>query len=163
MSFLVAAHTFLTRLNGTETVNRKCHQKPFLDESFPVCLLQLLVCTCTGGVGTGCYGRQTKFGEGNVFTGICCLFGGGIVTSNASLDRSHGRVPPDMRTWVPSPPPLLTSGGHHWRPVQTCSLEGIPTPFPSMVLTPCGSHWNMYGWLADGTHPTGMLSSWIIC
>ena len=26
------------------------------------------------------------------------------------------------QTWDPRPP-LVTSGGHHWRPVQTCSLE----------------------------------------
>ena len=23
-------------------------------------------------------------------------------------------------------PLLVTSGGHHWRPVQTCSLEALP-------------------------------------
>ena len=26
----------------------------------------------------------------------------------------------------PTPSLLLTSGGHHWRPVQTCSLEDLP-------------------------------------
>ena len=25
-------------------------------------------------------------------------------------------------------PLLLTSGGHHWRPVQTCALEDLPLP-----------------------------------
>ena len=49
----------------------------------------------------------------------------------------------------PTPPPipcprdtlplLLTSGGHHWRPVlQTCSLEALPPPPP--VLTYSGGH-----------------------
>ena len=31
----------------------------------------------------------------------------------------------DLRTYTPSPL-LLTSGGHHWRPVQTCSLKDLP-------------------------------------
>ena len=31
---------------------------------------------------------------------------------------------------VPTPPLLLTSGNHHWRPVQTCSLEDLPSPPP---------------------------------
>ena len=39
---------------------------------------------------------------------------------------------------------------------------GIPgTPrdtYPSPVLTPSGSHQNMYSGQAGGTHPTGMLS-----
>ena len=46
----------------------------------------------------------------------------------------------------------MTSGGHHWRHVQTCSLEDI-TPSP---------HWYCHLIVATevyGTHPTGMLSS----
>ena len=50
------------------------------------------------------------------------------------------------QTWGPTPyppttldirsgdlplPPLLTSDGHHWRPVQTCSLEALVPPPPS--------------------------------
>ena len=46
------------------------------------------------------------------------------------------------------PPPgtsdlLLTSGGHQWRLVQTCSLEDLP---PTVLATQAG-----------GMHPTGML------
>ena len=51
------------------------------------------------------------------------------VTSNASWDRSYGRapqskdqvgyVPPDIR---PGDLLLVTSGGDHWRPDQTCSF-----------------------------------------
>ena len=32
-------------------------------------------------------------------------------------------------------PPLLKSGGYHWRPVQTGSLEALPS-----VLTTSGGH-----------------------
>ena len=39
------------------------------------------------------------------------------------------------------PPLLLTSGGHHWRPVQTCSLEDL-TPPPTQVLITSGGHWS---------------------
>ena len=38
-------------------------------------------------------------------------------------------------------PLLLTSGGYYWKPVQTCSLEGLPNP---QVLTPSGSNRNTY-------------------
>ena len=53
-------------------------------------------------------------------------------------------APLDIRpgTSCPSPTPLLlTSGGHHWRPVQTCSPE---IPIPSGV-TSGGGHWSTYG------------------
>ena len=50
--------------------------------------------------------------------------------------------PQDMGLWIPTPPPymgcqipipshlLVTSGGHHCIPVQTCSLENIPIQPP---------------------------------
>ena len=70
-----------------------------------------------------------------------CTQGEGEVTSNASWDRSDGRgplsplffslsIPPNMGPRY-LPPPLLTFGGHHWRPVQTGSLEDLP---PTLVL-----------------------------
>ena len=37
-----------------------------------------------------------------------------------------------------------------------------PSPIPK-VLTPSGGHQNMYTWQADGTHPTGMLSYFVVC
>ena len=43
------------------------------------------------------------------------------------------------------PPPLLTSGGHHWKPVQTCSLEKLKPPSSD-------SHQNMYSWQVGSTH-----------
>ena len=71
-----------------------------------------------------------------------------------TLDITHGTPPPaPVRIWTPDtelPNPLLVkSGGHHWRPVQTCSLEDPP------VLT-SGGH-STYGWQAAGMHSTGML------
>ena len=44
-------------------------------------------------------------------------------------------------------PLLVASGGHHWKLVQTYSLEDPPPP---PVVT--------YDWQAGGTHPTGMFS-----
>ena len=53
--------------------------------------------------------------EGNVLTGVCHMVG---ATSWAP--------------WTyPSPgphPQLVTSGGDHWRPVQTCSSQDLPSP-----------------------------------
>ena len=60
------------------------------------------------------------------------------------------------RTWLPYPSPPAAAG-HHWRPVQICSLEDLSPSPPSVVLTPNVSHRNMYGWKVGGTHPTRML------
>ena len=81
-------------------------------------------------------------------------------------------------TWAPTTSPilspaspclLLTPDGHHWRSVQTCSLEDLPTPTnprpPPPPHTPSGGHRNTHGWQAGDMHPTGMLSchfiSWL--
>ena len=48
---------------------------------------------------------------------------------------------------------LLTSGGHHWRHVQSCSLEALPP-----ASTSNGGHRNTYAWQEAGTHPTGISS-----
>ena len=64
----------------------------------------------------------------------------------------------DMGPWTSDMVPtlLVRSGGHHWRPVQTCSLEEtLPHPFPT-VLKLGGQ--SMYSWQAGSTHPTEMLS-----
>ena len=54
----------------------------------------------------------------------------------------------------PSLPLLLTSGGHHWRSVQTCSLVHLPPPPSPPLLTSSDGH----PWQAGGKHPTGMHS-----
>ena len=104
--------------------------------------------------------------------------GGGVGTSHVSWDRFpplpwtsdlgtylHIRpgdlcATPWHQTWDLPPPLLLTSGGHHWRPVQTCSLEDLPLPQP--VLKSSGGHRNMYSWQMGGTHPIGMLSCYYL-
>ena len=114
------------------------------------------------------YLPQTKLWECNVFTGVCYSvwgWGGNAQMAPGYLpppprDMEPGYLPPtcawDLGAYTPSPL-LLTSGGHHWKPVQTWSLEDLPPPLPP-VLTSSGGHWNMYSWQAGGTHPTGMLS-----
>ena len=62
----------------------------------------------------------------------------GVGTSHASWDSSYGTIPLSPRPGdLLSTPLLLTSGGHHQRPVQTCSLEDLPI-LP--VLTSSGNH-----------------------
>ena len=57
---------------------------------------------------------------------------------------------------VLAPSLLVTSGGYHWRPVETCSLDLTLQP-PPQVLT-SGGHKSTYGWQVGGMYPTGMLS-----
>ena len=77
--------------------------------------------------------------------------GGAHVT--ITLDEMGHGTPniPEMRR-IPIPL-LLTSGGHHWIPVQTCSLEDPPP----LLLTSRDGHRNTYGWQVGCTHPTLML------
>ena len=45
---------------------------------------------------------------------------------------------PRHQTWEPLLCPalmLVTSGGHHYRPVQTCLLEGLPPQYRHLVTT----------------------------
>ena len=90
--------------------------------------------------------------------------GGGIwpitMMSWTSLYRApHPAQAPtslDIRHGIPEPQPqphslLVTSGGHHWGPFQTGSLEDPP------ILT-FGGHRSTYSWQVGGMHPTRMLS-----
>ena len=53
---------------------------------------------------------------------------------------------------------LVTSGGHHWRPVQTYSFQGSGPSFVLQVLT-SWFYWHMYGQhKPGGTHHTGKFS-----
>ena len=94
--------------------------------------------------------RKVMFSQASV----CPQEGWGKVTSNASRDRLHGRVPsysdyvghsllqkrsgrvppsltPDIR---PEDPLLVTSGGDHWWLVQNCSFGPLP-PKQHLVVT----------------------------
>ena len=102
----------------------------------------------------------TKLRKGNVFTGMClsvhrrrwsschyypwCI-GPHCTGPLLALDPSrHG-------TWGPPGLPLLvTSGGHHLRPVQTCSLDLTVQP-PSKVVLTFGDHQSTFDWQSGGT------------
>ena len=51
-------------------------------------------------------------------------------------------------------PLLLASSGHHWRAIQTCSLEDLP----QLVIASGSGHQNRYDLQARSTHPIGMFS-----
>ena len=73
------------------------------------------------------YRPPTKLREGNVFFRVCL-----------SVHRGVPRWPVPMMHWTSQPPPpLVTSGGHHWRPVQTCSLEDSPNLYWHLVAKAC--------------------------
>ena len=71
------------------------------------------------------------------------------------MDRPYPRehtLPPrhTLQPGIPYPL-LLTSGGHLWRPVKTCSIKALPPALPT-VLTSSGGHrsgrytsyWNVF-------------------
>ena len=111
------------------------------------------------------YHLPTKLREGNVFTCVCL-----------SVHREAPLWPLPMIHWTslykdplpnPSPVPLnirhrtpgfspllVTSCGHHCRPIQTCSLEDTPP----LVLTSGATEAHIVGWQVDGMHLTGMFS-----
>ena len=83
-----------------------------------------------------CYRPQTRFREGNVFTGVYLSTGAEYLISNASWNRSHGRVPTSL-PWTSDMgiyPLLATSGGDHWIPVQTCLFGDLTPPPPQQHL-----------------------------
>ena len=57
----------------------------------------------------------------------------------------------------PTPTPLLTSGGHHWRPVQTCLLEDLHPSWYWHLVVATETH-SITNYQEDGTHLTWMLS-----
>ena len=86
------------------------------------------------------YRPPTKIREDNIFTGVChSVWGrevGGWVGNYRKctlplLDTRLGHLPlpsPRHQTWDL---PLLTFGGHHWRLLQTCTLEDLIPPSPT--------------------------------
>ena len=108
------------------------------------------------------YRPSRKLRECNVFSRVCpsvILSRGGSscehcpwciwphCTAPHPLELGPPHQPIHVQTWSPL---LVTPGSHHWRPVQTSSLEDIP---PSPVL-PSGGHRSMCGWEVGSTHPT---------
>ena len=93
-----------------------------------------------------------KLWEGNGFIHVCLsvsLSTGGLPMMHwNSLYRSLPLPCPVHGTsGTPIALQLVTSGSHHWRPVQTCSPQYSPP-----VLT-SGGRWSM----VSSTHPTGIL------
>ena len=135
------------------------------------------------------YRPQTKLWEGNPLTG----WGGpmwalpmiGTYLPHSPSPR-HGTclptpipLPPNMGpVYLPRPPspkhgtcvpipslhmPLATDV---WlSSLKTCSnmFTWGPTPRPTLVLTPNGSHWNTYSYQVGGMHPAGMLTCTELC
>ena len=110
-----------------------------------------------------------KLGEGNVFTGVCHSIGRSLHATITHDALGHGYLPhppppvphlkPDMGptplllTYLvvitgnkgPTPSPLLTFGGYHWKPVQTCSFEDLPSPQPVLTSSaPCRNFSNFF-------------------
>ena len=101
------------------------------------------------------YRPPTKLRECNVFNHIC-LFTGGEESRGDHYSwciGPHCKGPPDIRHGTPRTLAslLVISGGHQWRPVQTCSFEEPP----QLILT-SGAQ-SLSDWQVGGTHPTGML------
>ena len=93
--------------------------------------------------------RPTKLRGGNVFTCVCLFTEGSLYGHYPWCIGPHCTapptpIPPRYQIWGPV---VLTSGGHHLRPVQTCSFEDTPL-LP--ILTSGGqsgwyaSYWNAF-------------------
>ena len=70
-----------------------------------------------------------------------CSFGGGAAPCD------HYPIALDLPWPWPRPYPLqVRSGGHHWRPVQTCPLEDFPPHPKQQCVIVCPSvYWAYYG------------------
>ena len=82
---------------------------------------------------TSHYLPQLLLQEDNVFTGV------GNTTSPWTWDLGYPSPSLRHRTW--DSPLLLPSGGHNWRPVQTCSIQDM-----------CIPHWYWHLMVAAETH-----------
>ena len=94
---------------------------------------------------TSCYKKSSyrppiKLQEANIFTDVCLSFSSGGSTSHASWDRWS--TPMEYHPLSSGIPYLLlvTSGGDHWRLVQSCSFEDLP--YPLQGVTSSGGNWN---------------------
>ena len=60
-------------------------------------------------------------------TSVCSQGGDRYITCIGHM----AEYPSDIRPWtypLPSFPPLMTSGSHHWRPVKIGNLKTYPSP-----------------------------------
>ena len=65
--------------------------------------------------------------------------------------------PPRHRTSLYKYPLVLTFIGHHWRPVQTSSLQDPPTP---LLVTSGGHHWDLFKLVHFNTPTTTGVDIW---
>ena len=103
------------------------------------------------------YRQPTELRKGNLFSHVFlsfCLLVRSLVTithdaldltvqgppSSPSFPQTSDLGPPQLHPPAPATL-LLTSGGHHWRPGQTCPLEDLPI---SLGATSGRSHWSTY-------------------
>ena len=96
------------------------------------------------GLCTYFYRLRSVVSEGYVFMGICLsnLRGVGMVTSNASWDRSHGLIGGRCLVWW--------GGGHHPNPPPRQTWSPPPPEVTPRQRT------REYGQWAGGTHLTGI-------
>ena len=78
--------------------------------------------------------RQTRWREGNVFTGVCHSVLGYVSSDDHQVSLAGGVCQVRVSAY-------------------TMGLGYPPTPSPR-VLAPSGDHQNTYGWPTGGTHPT---------
>ena len=132
------------------------------------------------------YRPQTKFREGNVFTGVYLYIGGGIsgpmsflgvgISGTKSLPGGKGSVCPGVGMlgsgWVCLGVGMLGVGGYVWGGRLgmfgggVCPRGGCPHSWTWDLKEVVGTHppghgtWDTMGcgWQAGGMHPTGMLS-----
>ena len=87
-----------------------------------------------------------KLQEGNIFSPVLvsvCPQEGSIMWPLSMLHWTLLPPPPEHETLSHDTPlyrdlPVVTSGGHNWRPVQTCSPQ---SPLSHMVLASGGQDW----------------------
>ena len=94
--------------------------------------------------------------RGGYLQGLGTPEGEGWVYQRAGAGHSRGEV---YQREVGTPE---GGGEREWVRMDTPSDMGSGIP-SAPVLTPSGGHHNMYGWHADGMHPTGMLSCFRLC
>ena len=140
---------------------------------------------CIFKMCNSCYHSPTKLQNGNVFTGVCHSDHRGSPCDHYPWGIGPHGTAPQSQLWTwPCPTPgmgpdctgtpwpctssldmvphytgtlIVTSGGYHWRPVQTYSFQDSGPSFPT---SPDILRLLMHVWSAQpsGTHPTGKFS-----